>query len=456
MEQPKMMNPKELIKQTFDRYVGESSEIRWNDMVKRRDFYDGNHEEYTRKLIKLAEASNDDFPFTYTAITKWIAKKISYVYKTAPERDVSTEYKDLIVKKDGWLKETERQARIFPVVALRPYVDGDVFNYQIIRLFHGVTNPYDHSKFIKMWYPVNYDGFDELFVYWDAEKYMILDNAGNPIKDRDMKGKGREIREWFKVKPNNENIYKTIPFAFCRFDKVIDNPWSGGGDDIVNANEQINLALTDLNWLNRYQSYKQLVIISDDSSDKIETGYDKVIRLRPSDNNSGQSVGATVLDLQANFTENFAVIKNQLDLLAKTRGMSLNWELQGSPSGFSLIVKNIDLLENWEDDIGFCTDWERDIFEIEKVVYTIETAKSFPETKLSVNFQDVKFPNDPSEERKNLDWGVENNYMSVLDVMRRNDKDATDAELRTKYEENKQINQELTVKPVVPFGGIVE
>ena len=66
------------------------------------------------------------------------------------------------------------------------------------------------------------------------------------------------------------------------------------------------------------------------------------------------------------------------------------------------------------------------LFEIEKKVYTVETNKNFPQSDLKVNFQDVKFPTDPTEERANDDWLVENNYRSRIDIMRKCDKDATD------------------------------
>ena len=123
--------------------------------------------------------------------------------------------------------------------------------------------------------------------------------------------------------------------------------------------------------------------------------------------------------------------------------MSLNWELQGSPSGFSLIVKNIDLLDNWEDDIEFCIEWERDLLELEKHVYKIEKAKTLPQNDLSVNFQDVQFPIDPKEKREQWDWDIKRNYKTHIDYMQTLDKDASEEDLKRKYTDNKKINQEF-------------
>ena len=439
-------NSEKIVTDSFLRYTAGQNLAGYEERNRRIDFFVGNQQKYTQQKLKRPDASGDDFPYSQVNITKWICRKLAMVYKEKPTRECGTksdDYNNLTYKKDIVLKISERMTELLPVVAIRPFWDErkKIINYQIVRLFNGRPDMKNIGKFESFWYPLGLDTVDEMYVYWDAERYLILDNQGSQVKDQEKYG-GRS---------DKKNIYGEIPFVFVRKGIVIDDIWDGGDESITNLNLNINLALTDLNWLHRYNSFKQVVIISDnDSLEKIKIGYNQAILLRTGDE-GGQQSSASFLDLQADFVNLFSFIKSQLDLFCQTKGISMNWELQGSPSGFSLVVKNMELLNNWQDDIEFCRDWEYELFEMEKLIYEKETGQKFNFSDFKVNFKDVKFPVDTKDERENWQWKFDNNLATPIDYMKENDVDSSEEDIKKRYEENKLFNKKTTV-----FGTILE
>jgi len=431
-------NGKDLLEQIFKQYYAEQDDNRYDSVTMLIDFYENDHIPYIRQKLNREPQSNDDFPYTFIPITRHIIKKKSLVYKKEPTRDMSESYLDWTKEKDHQMKEAERQTRLVPVVAMRPYIVAgkDYFKYEIVRHFYGICDPLDKQSFKAIMYKLSvdhHDSYDELWAYWDDERFVIVNSNGVPIKEQEAFGGVADMK----------NPYGEIPFAFLRFNNIIDDCWVGGAYDIVNANWNIDIAMTDLNWLHRYASFKQPIVIANASDlGKIKWGYDQAVFMTPNDNPQGQAVEFDLLDLEANFENAFYLIQKQMDMISMMSGVNLNWELKGAPSGFSLVVKNMDLLMDWEDDIGFCRQWERSLFEKEKIVLKTDAKRTFADKEISVNFADVKFPVDPKETRDQVDWEIENNYSTGLDYMATQDQDATEDELKSKRDENKKYNDE--------------
>ena len=362
------------------------------------------------------------------------------VYKNAPVRNTDNEkYEKLTKKKDKWMKEAERQARTVPVIAVRPVIpkEQDYFNYEIVRQFFAEEDPINRDRFKSIRYLAGFEDSEDglLWYYWSDENFVILNDMGNPVKDQEKYGGN----------PEGQNPYGEIPFSFFRFNNVIDDCWIGGSDALVNANLNIDIALSDLNWLHRYASFKQPVIVANaEDLDKVKFGYNNIIKMTPNSDPTGQNTDFRIEDIQADFKNSFYLIQKNMDLISMTEGVNLNWELKGTPSGFSLVVKNMDLLADWEDDIDFCRDWEQDLFEKEKLIYETDTNNSFPGKELSINFAEVKFPVDPKEERAKWDWEIKNNFATHIDYMKSQDPDATEEELQKRFEQNKEINSQQT------------
>ena len=74
--------------------------------------------------------------------------------------------------------------------------------------------------------------------YWDNEKYGIMNEDGNMVQEKD-------------------NPYGIIPFVFTHREDQIDSFFVEGASDIINCNEQVNIALTELNLGMRFNMFGQ-------------------------------------------------------------------------------------------------------------------------------------------------------------------------------------------------------
>ena len=431
-------NGKKLAEMAMKQFFMNQEDERWRALTQLVDFYENDHIPYIMQKLERKPESNDSFPYYFLPLTRHIIKKKSLVYKKAPTRDMSDNYLEITKRKDRWMKEAERQTRLMPVVAMRPLIrEGEkVFDYQIVRQFKGFCDPENLSKFKAISYLVGYDeksSHDRLWAYWDDENYVIVDDGGTPVKNQEMYG-GRA---------DKKNPYGEIPFAFFRFNNVIDDCWVGGAFDLVNNNWNIDIAMSDINWMHRYAMFKQPVIIGNPNDlSKVKFGFNEAVMMTRQDSPQGQQSSFDFVDLQANFENAFYIIQKELEMISLLSGVSLNWELKGTPSGFSLVVKNMDLLMDWEDDIDFCRQWERDLFDKEKLVYETDAKGTISDTEVHVNFADIKFPVDPKETREQTDWEIKNNYSTGIDYMRTQDQDATDEDLKKKREDNAEYNGE--------------
>ena len=387
----------------FDDYYTKQITGMIDERIKLVDFYNGNHPEYIGKFIDI---DADDIPISFTNITKSIINKISQVYQTGPSRDCASgedKYNELTVQKDFWMKEIERRTNLLGVVAVRPILKNGEFTYQIIQNFLPLFDPGDTLNPVGITYPINNEGRDnQLWAYWDENEHYIVNARGERIKNQSDYGVNEEMI----------NPLGILPFVFCHSSAVVNDFWTPTAYDIVDANEKIDLDLSSLNYELRYQSFKQLYATGINDSTAIKLGYNNVPVLPE---------GATLnsLDMQPRFNETVGSIKFQLQMIERNYGLNINWGMEGSPSGFSLVVQNIDLLRSWRDDIEISRMWERDLFEVEKAVAGFEGI-SFD--GLTVNFAEPSLPVNKQEEMAYwqflVDKGLKNwadYYVEVLD-----------------------------------------
>jgi hypothetical protein len=136
-------------------------------------------------------------------------------------------------------------------------------------------------------------------------------------------------------------------------------------------------------------------------------------------------------------------------MIGNMYNVNIKWSIDGSaPSGFSLLVQNIDLLESREDDIEYAESYEKEIYDVIQVQDDIlGLGNKLPvrdkNNKLYVDFQEVNFPVNAAEEREKWDWEIEKNAKTIVDYIQ-SDQGLTDEEAMERYEENKKINTNLT------------
>jgi len=407
-------------------------QARYRALKKKIDFYDGTaaqRESYIKEYLKITAG---DIPFSFSNLTGKIIRRVSNVYRNTPTRYFEKEYEDypnLTAEKNTVLKHLERMAHLIGVPALRIYWKDDGFHYQIIRYYEPIFEG-DSLNPVGITYPLNTGAAEpEYWVYWDLESHYVIDNDGNRVKNQ----------EKFGVNEDMINPYGILPFVFAHEQPVYEEFFAGGDDDLIDANLKIDLALTNLNYAIRYNSFKQAYAKGLNlNSSNLQVGYNKIMMLEG--DTSTSDIG--IIDFSIDLNQIIEAIKFQIQMVERNHDLSINWGMEGSPSGFSLIVQNIDLLAAWEDDIDQARIWERDIYEVEKIVGAVDGDLSLPET-LHVDFAEVKFPVDPVDERAQWEWEWANGLSSKLDYLKSKSPDTPEDELKKQLADNATLTGEL-------------
>ena len=412
------MTSREAILESWGHFLENEENKRRKNVIKLIDYYNGSQIDYLKEYIKIKKTSIDEFPYYYTNLTKRIIRKVAHVYKKPPVRlfneKQNDKYGEITARKDIRMKTIERQARLLGVVGVRPTVRNDMFNYILLRDFNAYFSEDDPTEVIAIRYLVSGDiKLDPIYEYWDNETVFRV-NKDNKV----MKG------------TEKENPYGVIPFVWCYSEEIIDNFWnaSGNADDLVNANEHINLKLTEMAHKYRFKSYDATWISGDVDNSDISLGYNKALILPP-----GATAGT--IEQTHNFQDDVEAIKFDIQLIERNYNLAINWGIEGSTSGFQLVVMNIDHLDDLEDNIDIAREWENNLIEMERIVADVEGLSGVPKDELRVNFTEIQMP--ISQQEKNMKWQFEfdNGLSSRADYFRANNPDISDEEIQQKLEE---------------------
>lgn len=237
--------------------------------------------------------------------------------------------------------------------------------------------------------------FDE-----DFNEIQFSDNPGiNPYKD-----------------PNNPE--KTIlPFVIFNRNMPISEIWdTTSGEDIISANIQIGVLLTYLNYLLKWQSFKQLYVQNVDF-----TNIQKEVILDPAFPITIKGDGsAGVLNFQIDIKQIWDIINQKIGAVANNYGMSLNnFKLQGSAqSGFSLKIQKEGLLEARAKQIPLYRLKENELFYKMRIIWNTYFNENINEkAKFYIDYGEFNFQDSPEEERKRWKFDIEMGAKNILDYL---------------------------------------
>ena len=221
------------------------SHQRRNEIRKHLNYYSGTSTDQYINSYFDGTAFNE-IPPSLTNFTRKFINKISRIYSLGAKRNVgstTTRYEELTPTKDVRMKHSERMTRLLGTVANRVHWRDTFFDYRPIYYFEAYfeENPFEPSAIV---YPLlnstsDLSNTDNLqWEYWDNDKYGIMDENGKMIAE-------------------SANPYGIIPFVFTHREDQIDSFFVEGASDIVNCNEQVNIALTEMNLGMRFNMFGQ-------------------------------------------------------------------------------------------------------------------------------------------------------------------------------------------------------
>jgi hypothetical protein len=398
------------------------SHVRRKEIRKYLDYYSGvDTEQYIGNYF-----SGDAFqeiPPSVTNFTRKFINKISRIYSLGANRnvgDATERYLQLTPTKDVRMKHSERMTRLVGTIANRVYWVGDSFDYRPIYYFEAYfdDNPFQPSAIT---YPLLNntadlsDATNLQWEYWDNEKYGMMDEEG-------------QIMEEF------ENPYGIMPFVFTHREDQLDSFYVEGASDVVNCNEQVNIALTEMNLGMRFNMFGQPWVtgLRADQS-MLRAGSNTILDM-------GEDGAYNITSPSGNIQEAIDNIKFQIELVASNNHLWIQWAESGGevPSGISLMIKDMERKEDYYDDIALWRLYEKDLYNVERVIADYNGV-ALPE-EFGVDFQEIEYPKTVADQIMKDTFDIQNNLTTRAKIMVRDNKDLSLDQAQAIIEENEAVN----------------
>jgi hypothetical protein len=475
------LNLADIIKSIKNYFTTKKTEVIQFDTDKKKrakellDYYSGNQKSYLKgRGFEDAETGAELISLSTLNITKKIIDKISMVYKYPPERSIVNEEGEEIETSqdyskwinyvetfDNTITEAERQKNLFHKVLWRNHYNPIMKQWKFLI-------EWDYKAHFISGDPLNPIGYsvpiviasenlhredrvadnEQIYLYYDNERYFYYNTKGN-------------VWTYFVDYDGNEqdndgvNLFGVSPFIEIRKGIPVYQYETFGALDLISSNEAINQNLNNLNMALHYQAFG---VIWDNSGLDKEAG--QAILIGPNRQvHVGEKVTLNNLDLNPKLLEMIDTIKFEVQAISNTYNLSVNWHNEATPvSGFSLIVQNMDYIEQRQKDVDEAKMQESRIFKSIKAQQDYfkgelgEDEPTIPDGKLVVDFQELDLPINDLEEIAVKEYKLRNNIITPVDEIKADNPDMDDEQALEKYMKNKKINGTLTAAEEVREG----
>ena len=368
------MTVEEVIKNSVKEAKQYNQKMRRNWVRRMLDYYGGNNtEQYIDNYFN--SSAFQEIPCYNANFTRRFVNKMSRIYTVGATRNVNTQYNELTLKKDARMKHVERMTRLIGTVATQVIykeVNGmPYFDYRPIYYFDvHLADPFTPTAIM---YPLLMQPEDGSYTekleyaYWDESIYAQYDENGDIVEEY-------------------EHGYGILPFVFTHREEQIDEFCVDGANDIVDCNEQVNIAMTEMQLGLRFQMFGQPYMTGVDSDKRIErAGSDQIIDLPE---------GATfdIVSPAGNIQSVIENIKFQVDLVAQNNHLYVQFAQDGgeTPSGIALKIKDLERFEDYQDDLELWRMYEHMFYHVEKEIAAYNNI-NLPE-KLKLDFKEPEYP----------------------------------------------------------------
>ena len=423
-----MTTVEEIIAESIKEYKLGQSKARRREIYKLIDYYSGTE---TQKYIQRffdADAFRE-IPVYSANFTKRFINKMSRIYNVGANRNVSSRYDELTVKKDAKMKHIEKMTRLVGTVATQVIYRDDSemphFDYRPVYYFdvHMEDNPFVPTAIT---YPILhnvsevYDTRNLEYAYWDKSIYAHYDSNGNIIDEY-------------------EHGYGVIPFVFTHRENQIDSFFVEGACDIVDCNEQVNITMTELQLGLRFQMFGQPFVTGVYSDKGMKrTGSDSILDLPEGATFGIASPGG---DIQSVIES----VKFQVDLVAQNNHLYVQFAQDGGevPSGIALKIKDLERFEDYQDDIELWRMYEHELYHIERAI-SVYNGISLP-NELKLDFIEPEYPKTVQDQILMDNHSLQNNLITQPQLMQKYNKDLSIEEATEIVKANKQENEQQSI-----------
>ena len=418
--------------------VGETKQLnqkkRRNWVRRMLNYYGGND---TKQYIKnyFSASAFQEIPSYNANFTRRFINKMSRIYTVGANRNVNKQYEALTVKKDARMKHVERMTRLMGTVATQVIykeIYGEpCFDYRPVYYFNvHLKDPFTPSSIM---YPLLMQPDDISYIekcewaYWDESIYAHYDEDGNILEEY-------------------EHGYGVLPFIFTHREEQIDEFFVDGANDIVDCNEQVNIAMTEMQLGLRFQMFGQPFMTGVDSDKRIErAGSDQIIDLP-----EGATFG--IVSPAGNIESVIENIKFQVDLVAQNNHLYVQFAQDGgeTPSGIALKIKDLERFEDYQDDIELWRMYEHELYYIEKEIAAYNNIL-LPE-KLKLDFNEPEYPKTVSDQISLDEHRLKHHMLDEVALLMEYNNDLSRKEAEKIIGKNKEAMEETHLQNMETYG----
>tara|TARA_R100001086_G_scaffold221325_1_gene138428 strand:- start:1520 stop:2857 length:1338 start_codon:yes stop_codon:yes gene_type:complete len=414
----------EIIKQSVEENKLANQKSRRHWVRRMLDYYGGNAtNQYIHNYFN--SAAFQEIPPYNANFTRRFINKMSRIYTVGANRNISPQYDQLTIKKDARMKHVERMTRLIGTVATqviyKEFNGMPYFDYRPVYYFDvHLKDPYTPAAIM---YPLLMQPEDTTYTdkmeyaYWDESIYAQYDQDGNIVEEY-------------------EHGYGVIPFLFTHREEQIDEFFVDGAVDIVDCNEQVNIAMTEMQLGLRFQMFGQPFMTGVDSDKRIErAGSDQILDLPEG---ATYSIASPQGDIEA-VIEN---IKFQLDLVAQNNHLYVQFAQDGgeTPSGIALKIKDLERFEDYQDDLELWNMYEHELYHIEREIAAYNNIR-LPE-RLKIDFNEPEYPKTVQDQILLDEHRLKHHMINEIDLLMSYNKDLTKDEAAQIIQDNKDFMED--------------
>ncbi len=346
------------------------------------------------------------------------------------KRNIEGVYEEMTSKKNYKMKHVEKMTKLLGTIAVGVFVkefEGKkYFDYTPVYYFmpffdsNDAFNPYaiTYPNFM----PVNdVYNFDKMtYSYYDKDRYIKYDQDGTILE---------EIK-------NESGVF---PFSFFHREEQIDSFFVEGANDIISANEHINITMTEMQLGLRYQMFGQPVasgIIADQNLAR--AGSNEILML-------GENGNFDIVSPKGNINEVIENIKLQLELVALNNHLYITFSDTGGevPSGIALKIKDVERMEDYQDDKEMFRMFEKQLYMIEREIASYNNISLPKASDFKIDFHDVEYPMTTQDQILINNFDLANNLTTQAHILMKNNKDLDLEGAIEQIAQNKEINSLL-------------
>lgn len=425
-----------VIIQSLAAQLNQIQQSREEARIKLIRYYEHNGtEQYVKDYFKGTSLSQ--IPVFTQAFVRRAVDQRSLVYKKSPQVMADEKYLEMTKNLNSERRTLEKLTFLEGTMAFlsKKHRDWDIGNqildYDHIPVFTpfflpgdkvpmGISYPLYHYDNARINKPIN--------VVWTAdhegqpgEHYMIIENK--IVFPKNSKGE----------EGDGLNPYGVLPVSFAhRYPNIAGEFWVEGATDLMKANLQIDIAMTELALAYRFDAVGIKWIKGVDEVQEVESGTDRFI-LIPEGADIGR-LGSALL------TQLIDTIKFMAESSLQNNHLMVKWADTGqAKSGEALRMENIENIEQREAAIDDTwRRWESDRFEIDRKILEVNDIKVSEE--YSVNFTEPTPPMSQSEEREQWTWDLDRGYKTDKEYIKFKNPDISDDELKKKLDHIEEMN----------------